>query len=32
MSETLIQAGVWVAAGGLLMLFLSRRRSHRKES
>jgi hypothetical protein len=31
MSETLIQAGIWVAAGGLMMLFLARRRSHRKE-
>jgi hypothetical protein len=31
MNETLIQAGIWVAAGGLMMLFLGRRRSRRTE-
>jgi hypothetical protein len=29
MTETLIQAGIWVAAGGIMMLFLSRRRSRK---
>ena len=30
MSSTLLQAGIWIAAGGIMMLFLKRRRSHRK--
>jgi hypothetical protein len=31
MSETLIQAGIWLAAGGIMILFLKRRRSRRTE-
>jgi hypothetical protein len=31
MNETLFQAGIWVAAGCIMMLFLSRRRSRRIE-
>jgi hypothetical protein len=29
MSETIIQAGIWIAAGGIMLLFLKRRRSRR---
>ena len=29
MSETIMQAGIWIAAGGIMMLFLKRRRSRR---
>jgi LPXTG-motif cell wall-anchored protein len=29
MNETIIQAGIWIAAGGLMLLFLKRRRSRR---
>ena len=27
--NTLVQAGIWIAAGGIMMLFLKRRRSRR---
>jgi hypothetical protein len=27
--DTAIQAGIWIAAGGLMMLFLKRRRSRK---
>ena len=29
MSETLIQAAIWLGAGGTLLIFLKRRRSRR---
>jgi hypothetical protein len=29
MSDTIIQAGIWIAAGGIMLLFLKRRRSRR---
>jgi len=29
MSDTLMQAGIWIAAGGIMMLFLKRRRARR---
>ena len=29
MNETIIQAAIWVAAGGLMLVFLKRRRSRR---
>ena len=29
MNETIMQAGIWIAAGGIMMLFLKRRRSRR---
>ena len=29
MSETLMQAGIWIAAGGIMMIFLKRRRSRK---
>ena len=29
MSETILQAGMWIAAGGIMMLFLKRRRSRK---
>jgi hypothetical protein len=29
MNETIIQAGIWIAAGGIMLLFLKRRRSRR---
>jgi hypothetical protein len=28
-TETIMQAGMWIAAGGIMMLFLKRRRSRR---
>lgn len=31
MSETIIQAGIWLAAGGIMVIFLKRRRSRRSE-
>ena len=31
MSETIVQAGIWLAAGGIMILFLKRRRSRRPE-
>jgi hypothetical protein len=27
--DTLVQAGIWIAAGGIMMLFLKRRRARR---
>jgi LPXTG-motif cell wall-anchored protein len=29
MDNTVIQAGIWIAAGGLMFLFLKRRRSRK---
>ena len=29
MSDTLMQAGMWIAAGGIMMIFLKRRRSRK---
>jgi hypothetical protein len=29
MTDTLLQAGIWIAAGGIMMLFLKRRRARR---
>jgi hypothetical protein len=29
MSETIMQAGIWIVAGGIMMLFLKRRRSRK---
>ncbi len=29
MNETIIQAGIWIVAGGIMLLFLKRRRSRR---
>jgi hypothetical protein len=29
MNETLMQAGMWIAAGGIMMFFLRRRRSRK---
>jgi hypothetical protein len=29
MTETIMQAGIWIAAGGIMILFLKRRRSRR---
>jgi hypothetical protein len=29
MTDTLMQAGIWIAAGGIMMLFLKRRRARR---
>jgi hypothetical protein len=29
MTETIIQAGIWIVAGSIMMLFLKRRRSRR---
>jgi hypothetical protein len=29
MTDTLVQAGIWIAAGGIMMLFLKRRRTRR---
>ena len=29
MTDTLMQAGIWIAAGGIVMLFLKRRRARR---
>jgi hypothetical protein len=29
MNETIIQTSIWIAAGGLMVLFLKRRRSRR---
>lgn len=29
MTETIVQAGIWIAAGGIMLLFLKRRRSRR---
>jgi len=29
MSDTLMQVGMWVAAGGLMMVFLKRRKSRK---
>jgi len=29
MSETILQAGMWIAAGGIMMFFLKRRRSRK---
>ena len=29
MTDTLVQAGIWIAAGGIMMLFLKRRRARR---
>lgn len=29
MTETILQASVWIAAGGIMMLFLKRRRSRK---
>ena len=26
MNDTILQAGIWIAAGGIMMLFLKRRR------
>jgi LPXTG-motif cell wall-anchored protein len=31
MNETLMQAGIWLAAGGIMVLFLKKRRSRRIE-
>ena len=31
MNYTLIQAAIWVGAGGIMLLFLKRRRSRRTE-
>jgi hypothetical protein len=32
MTETIMQAGIWLAAGGIMILFLKRRRSRRVEN
>ena len=29
MTETIMQAGIWIAAGGIMMLFLKRRRARK---
>ena len=29
MNDTLMQAGIWIAAGGIMMIFLKRRRSRK---
>jgi hypothetical protein len=29
MNDTIIQAGMWIAAGGIMMLFLKRRKSRK---
>ena len=29
MSETLMQAGIWIAAGAIMMVFLKRRRARK---
>jgi hypothetical protein len=29
MTDTIMQAGIWIAAGGIMMLFLKRRRARR---
>ena len=29
MNETIMQAGIWIAAGGIMMLFLKRRRGRK---
>jgi hypothetical protein len=29
MNETIVQAGIWIAAGGIMVLFLKRRRGRR---
>jgi hypothetical protein len=29
MNDTLMQAGMWIAAGGIMMIFLKRRRSRK---
>ncbi|MCU1238100.1 MAG: hypothetical protein JWP63_6067 [Candidatus Solibacter sp.] len=29
MNETIMQAGIWIAAGGIMMIFLKRRRSRK---
>jgi hypothetical protein len=29
MNDTLVQAAIWIAAGGIMMLFLKRRRSRK---
>ena len=29
MNDTVMQAGIWIAAGGIMMLFLKRRRSRK---
>ena len=29
MTDTIMQAGIWIAAGGIMVLFLKRRRSRR---
>jgi hypothetical protein len=29
MSDTIMQAAIWIAAGGIMMLFLKRRRSRK---
>jgi hypothetical protein len=31
MNETLIQSAIWIAAGGIMVLFLKRRRGRRTE-
>jgi hypothetical protein len=31
MSETMIQAAIWLAAGGIMILFLKRRRARRSQ-
>ena len=29
MNETIMQAGIWIAAGGIMMIFLKRRRGRK---
>jgi len=29
MNDTIVQAAIWIAAGGIMLLFLKRRRSRR---
>jgi len=29
MNDTIVQAGIWIAAGGIMLIFLKRRRSRR---
>ena len=29
MNDTLMQAGIWIAAGGIMMVFLKRRKSRK---
>jgi hypothetical protein len=29
MNDTILQAGIWIAAGGIMMLFLKRRRGRK---